>query len=86
MSRVMRNQEQRRRDCSRMVGVFGHREMEIAAILILDRHWQAPFEPIDMRIFEGEPDALEGFKELKECGWIRGDIATGSFWMKIHGR
>ena len=78
--------ERRRKNAGRMIGVFGMREMELAAIEILDDQWDQPFNPVDTRIFD-TTDSLEGFKELVKLGWIgRDHVPTITFWQRVHGR
>ena len=74
------------KDCSRMINVFGQREMEIAAIKILDLYWQRPFSLIDPRIFEGDDLAIEGYRCLVEYKWIVDRTPTRGFWERVHGR
>jgi hypothetical protein len=62
--------EARIRNCSRMVNVFGHREMEIAAIAILDAQWDRPFDPVNVNIFTTD-EAKHGFRDLQRGGWIK---------------
>jgi hypothetical protein len=72
-------------DKARMIGVFGHREMELAAIAILDAHWQRPFSRINEKIFKDD-DARHGYRDLQRSGWIIEGVPTGSFWSRVHGR
>jgi hypothetical protein len=70
----------------RMIGVFGWREMEMAAIRILDARWTMPWEPIDAAIFKTD-DEREGFAGLMRNGWIASDrTPTSAFWSRVHGR
>lgn len=73
------------KDCFRMINVFGHREMEVAAIKILDHYWSTPYVNVDPAIFT---DALEktGFEELREHGWMDGMSMSEAFWKRVHGR
>lgn len=70
---------------NRMIGVFGHRELELAAIRILDEQWRKPTEPIDPAIFTDD-DEREGFADLQRWGWIDGMVPTPQFWRRVHER
>jgi hypothetical protein len=70
---------------SRMIGVFGSREPELAAIRILDEQWERPFARIDPAIFK-DADEREGFARLKAWGWIERGIPLRQFWSRVHGR
>lgn len=67
-----------------MIGVFGHREMELAAMRIVAECREGA--PINPKIFTAGYES-EGFVELKEFGWI--DAAgrpTAAFWARVRGR
>jgi hypothetical protein len=68
----------------RMIGVFGEREMEIAAILIVDNY--QPGQPINPDIFKHDFLAEVGFSHLQMYGWIKELIPTKNFWNKTKGR
>ena len=70
----------------RMIGVFGWRETELAAVAILDAQWDRPFDPVNEQIFT-DTSEKEGFAELKRNGWIDGNnVPSRAFWAKVHGR
>lgn len=82
----MRTQEQRIKDCSRFIRLFGHRELEVAAMRINDVQWEFPFRSVDISIFDDEM-TREGFQELKQLGWVDAqNVPTRAFWMRVHGR
>lgn len=69
-----------------MVGVFGWREPELAAIKILDACWEHPRTPVNPKIFT-DAEEIEGFRFLVENEWIGRDmIPTHGFWLRVHGR
>jgi len=68
-----------------MIGVFGHREMELAAIAILDAQWERPFTPVNADIFT-EECTRQGFHDLQRGGWINGLMPTRAFWRRVHER
>jgi hypothetical protein len=70
----------------RMIGLFGWREMELAAIKILDTKWREPFTRVDESIFV-DGDERDGWEELKKAGWIdRNGVPSPAFWRRVHGR
>lgn len=74
------------RECTRMINVLGQREMELAAIKILDHYWEAPYAPIDIEIFTDDLEKA-GFAELKAYNWLTPHgVATRAFWQRVHGR
>lgn len=68
----------------RMIGVFGKRELEMAATRILDDQWQRPYQRVDTATFNAEEQ--RGFALLSEWGWIVDGIPTPAFWGRVHGR
>jgi len=73
---------------NRMINVFGQREMELAAIKILDTYWETPFRPIDESIFTDDLEKA-GLFYLRVNGWlvgVNGVVLTRNFWLRVHGR
>jgi hypothetical protein len=68
-----------------MIGVFGQREMEMAAIKILDTYWSSPYDTVDPRIFVDDIEIV-GFSELRRNGWMDGTSMSKDFWQRVHGR
>lgn len=75
----------KKNDSFRMIKVFGKREMELAAIKILDNYWSKPYTPIDPNIFSSEYEKA-GFYFLRQNGWMDGTSMSESFWKRVHGR
>lgn len=70
----------------RMINVFGQREMELAAIKIFDTYGNGRrSHPISISIFTEEIEQ-EGFRLLREHGWIEDYCAKESFWKRIDER
>lgn len=69
----------------RMINVFGQREMELAAIKILDNYWSNPYSNIDESIFTDDLEK-EGFRELRNYKWMDGMSMSEEFWKRVHGR
>lgn len=69
----------------RMIGLFGKREMELAAMVIVDKNlWNN--DTIREEWFEEGYEA-EGFRLLKEHGWISmSNRASQAFWDKVRGK
>lgn len=76
---------------SLMIGVFGQREMELAAVKIVHHRWSAPLEPFDpviLRLDDGYEK--DGLKDLVAHGWLTeagGKVRpTPNFWQRIVDR
>jgi len=76
---------------TRMMGVFGKREPELAAIRILDARWRWPRHRFTL-VELGQLDELElqGFIALVGSRWILKNgsyyVASVKFWERVHGR
>lgn len=69
----------------RMIGVFGWRESELAALRILDSQWETPFARVDVTSLTS--DERLGYDQLRSLGWIDASGSpTRSFWLRVHGR
>lgn len=67
-----------------MIGVFGQREMELAAIRIVDerrsRDWR-----VAESIFRDDIERA-GYWYLCAYGWVDNGIPTPAFWERVQGK
>lgn len=69
---------------SRMIGVFGKREPELAAIKIVDHYGNCLMQPVDPAIFKSDYEK-HGYRLLCQWGLVVDGVPQPEFWLRVKG-
>jgi hypothetical protein len=69
----------------RLIGTFGKREMELAAIRIIDTYGDRLIQPVDAKIFKPGYEQ-DGYRLLCQNGFVIDGVPQPEFWLRVGGR